>query len=441
MFVYLFGLFFLLFKTSQFFPSFQPAVFLLLLLAYSAINFIVISVLRRIPSYKYGLSWLLVLWVAVLFTYPILGYLAGWLPASFIHAKYLLIAAVAVGLLLGYFYTRIPAGKIMMLNRGANVFILILTGMVVFSGLKTAGIEAKHKQAIEAKSNIKVSRNNKSDIIWIMMDEYASPSSLKNELGFTNPLVDSLKKLDFFVFDSLKSRSDTTIYSVSSLFNFDDSLKVSNYNYAAGYLRDSKWPGVLQRDGYSFINLEFLDIAGQDKVWALGIFPDDYLGQVLFNSMFYTGYNNSIDPEKKPIDHYNQFVIKQLEIKAAEKRQAPAFIWAHLLIPHAPFFRNAAGDPNSNPIQETSGYPKDELIKQYIPYLLYGNKVILDILNHIPDWRTKTIVISGDHGARMLLKADDARRKETFAAVYYPRMDSAELSRVKFLQQIPLHLH
>ena len=70
----------------------------------------------------------------------------------------------------------------------------------------------------------------------------------------------------------------------------------------------------------------------------------------------------------------------------------------------------------------------------------YGNAVVLDLIKHIPNWQNKTIIISGDHGARLFLKDNDPHRYATFCAIYATDADSSKLKGIRYLQQIPFFI-
>ena len=196
----------------------------------------------------------------------------------------------------------------------------------------------------------------------------------------------------------------------------------------------------LQKTGYEFVNLDFLNIGAHPKFFYLGIFPDNYTDQILTESVF-TILSGRISERKMLFDNYNQKVINAFKLNVVKKRTKPVFIWTHLLIPHKPFYRDANGNINKSPVVDLKSSSHSIVSSQYIGYLNYGNKVLLEMLNEIPDWKNKTIIISGDHGARMIIPNNDPRRKQTFGAIYYPGMDKKELSKIKYMQQIPFHLH
>lgn len=441
-FIYTFGLFFLIYKTVEFFPSFQFTVFILSFLVYFIINYLVILLLKRTGLIKYGSGWLIIVWIAVLFSDPVISFFSKFISPAYFAPHYLPLLLVLPGLLLIWLRRKISERNILLFNRLFNVFIFILIGFAVISGINIRQYENAHDKKAQARVLPGLGTNNVKDIIWILMDEYAAPANLKSQFNYHDDLVDSLKARNFFVFDLLATRSDRTVYSVNSLFNLDDSIPTSNYLYAANYLNKSSWVKKLSINGYNFVNLDFFDIAGHSKFSYLPIYPDNYCDQLFINSLIAPLTERISKADKMPIDSYNGRVIGELIKQANAKKTGPTFIWAHLLIPHAPFYRDEKGTIVNDPVEDPErSASSSKVSRQYTGYLSYGNNVILNILKKIPGWKDKTIVISGDHGARMLIPPHDRRRTETFAAIYSPGMDENELKTIKYLQQIPFHLH
>jgi len=438
-FVYVFGLFFMIFKTAQFFPYFEWKLFLSFLCLYIAITYTSILITKRIGLGKYIAGWLLISWVTVLFTANIIK-LIVYTFKIFFNVDYLFFTAVIACVLFFFFIRNKKILFIHKANKFINIFSFFLLSIIFITGIINARKENQHASN-KSYGNIPIMQH-KNDIIWILLDEYAAPAYMNNQLQFHNNLVDSLRSKNFYVFDSLASRFDQTIYSLNALFNLDDSIPVSNYQYAAHYLKQSKWVGQLEKQGYSFINLDFLNIGAKEKFMNINMFPDNYTEKIFNNSLFARIANKikRVD-EKMRIDNYNNQVILELTKAEQQKSSPPRFIWSHLLIPHLPFYRNTNGSMNPKYIVDPFLSSKDELSKQYLAYISYANSIVLKILAQIPDGQQKTIIISGDHGARMLLPKDDRRRFITFAAIYSPEMDTIKLKQIKYLQQIPYHLH
>ncbi len=438
-FIYGFGLFFLVFKTAQFFPYFEWKLFLSFLCLYTAITFTVLLIAQKLGSGKYMAGWLLIIWIALLFTSNITRVFIQDFKIFF-NITYLLVTVIIVCIFFYLIKKRLNKIFIQRANKLLNIFLFFLMLINLIAGILNANKEKIH--AANKSGRCIPIIQHKNDIIWILLDEYGAPESLNDQFQFHDKLVDSLRNKSFYVFDSLAYRTDATIYTLNSLFNLDDSIPITNYQYAAYYLKKSKWVEELEKQGYSFIDLDFLNIGGKEKFININIFPDNYTEKIFNNTFFAILLNNlkGID-DKMRIDDYNGKVIQALTKTVQQKVSYPRFIWSHLMIPHLPFYRNENGSLNPKPLYDPVLYSKAELSKQYLDYVSYANSVVLKILNEIPDRQQKTIIITGDHGARMLVSKNDKQRFETFAAIYYPRMDTTELINIRYLQQIPLHLH
>lgn len=358
-----------------------------------------------------------------------------------VRLRYILAFLLIFYVFLYLYQRRMSPFHLAFINKILNTFIIILTCTCLITGIHNYTSEKRHELALKQRDIVIKSNVSKKDIIWILADEYASPHALLKYFQFKDPLVDTLKKKGFFVFDNISSRSDVTIFSINSLFNLDDSLPLPNFMYAAQYLRISLWIKFLKQQGYQFTNLDFLNIGDQQHFLKLRIFPETYLDQILANTLLIRLWNSIIQNNKRPNDEYNFEVMKALHEKLTLSPTSPNFMWAHLMIPHTPFYRDSSGSLNANPISDLDHAHSNEIIHQYTSYLSYGNKKIIGILDSIPNWKNKIIIISGDHGARMLLKENDPERRSTFAAIYYSGMQDSELNTIKYIQQIPLHLH
>ena len=310
------------------------------------------------------------------------------------------------------------------------IIVFLSEGLIIYN------LDKNTIPKISTKEAIKIYNTAKKDIIWILLDEKGAPSAMESQFQFHDWLLDSLRGKGFYVFDSLPSRYNGTIFSINSLFNLDDTIKPTDFMHAANTLKNNKWVTELKKQDYHFRSFDFLQIDSNKGKGALCLFPDNYINQILFGTAF-PGIWAKIS---KNVDTYNSKIISELSKEVQQKHNYPQFIWSHLLIPHSPIFRNEKGTLLEHPIYNESLIDSTEIKEKYKKYNFYGNTVVLNILNKIPDWKNKIIVISGDHGARILVSKNDPRQFTTFAAIYTPNKDTAELKKIKYLQQIPIHL-
>jgi hypothetical protein len=225
--------------------------------------------------------------------------------------------------------------------------------------------------------------------------------------------------------------------SLNSLFNLDDTVSPKNFMIAANNLNHNKWISQLKNQGYQFKSFDFFEIDNIENKGTVCLYPNGYVNQIFFSTAFPAIW--TILSEN--IDTYNSDILYSLYNEIKSNHNYPTFIWGHLLIPHLPIFRNQNGDKIPKTIFSFSRLDSNQINDYYKDYNFYANKIVLNMLNKVPDWKNKTIIISGDHGARILIDENDPRQFTTFAAIYLPKLDTSELKKIKYLQQIPLHIH
>jgi hypothetical protein len=437
LFVYLLGLFYLVYRTSLFFSSFEPLTFVLLFAAYCSITYLLLFSFKKAGLKNDAWFFTFFFWLIVLFILEINGILFNAFR-FIISVKYLIAAYIIVLLIRIFTKKRISDHFLSSFSKVVNLFLLILSVFVLINSIAPYQKEKIHAHFLKGKQvNLNNSEKRNKDIIWILLDEYGSPWALKSQFNFDDFLTDSLRERGFYVYDSLKSRNDTTIYSLSSIFNSDDSLSITNIMYADSYLQQSNLAEAFGKINYEFDCFDFLRIHTQTAFAPLPtIYPLSYYEQMMNNTLI--AYFFSLRHPNAKFDAFNQKIIQQLSYDVAQQSAKPRFIWAHLLIPHDPYCRDANGNFSAQTINPSDSAKS---VSGYLQYLNYGNKVVLDLLKKIPDIKNKTIIISGDHGFRFPCLGDrNPIRKKTFTAIYFPGMDTGELKQIKFLQQIPLYL-
>jgi hypothetical protein len=250
----------------------------------------------------------------------------------------------------------------------------------------------------------------------------------------------------FHVFKNIRSRSDATLYSINSIFNFDDSIEPYNFNYGLYSVKHSTLPKILDNVNYKFISLSLFDIDKSQRLLDIGIYSttllhkliDGTICQIIMQNYFEEEYIKTIDPfPLGKLGHlYNKTVIDTLSQSVQKKYSKPVYIWAHLLIPHYPFYKLEKKKLVDVILGETD---TSAVIKAYINYLSYGNQVILSLWKSYPNLKNKIVIISGDHGARFsFLKNDDNHRFRPFCAVYMPPgVDTTGINKINYISELP----
>jgi hypothetical protein len=386
-------------------------------------------------------------WIMFLFHIQLMGLFEMFIkPPHIVQYKFLWPFILSIGIIMAWLSYRLKSHNTL-LNRIANVFflcsisvIIINTGFTIFSTINRLSNDYKKQEYL------KKVESNKRDIVWILMDAYSNSSFLKSIVNFKNPIDSILTHQGFHVLNNIRSRSDATLYSVNSVFNFDDPIKPYNFNYGLYSAKYSALPRILNEINYKFISLSFFDIGQTHRLLDIGGYSttllykliDGTICQLLMRHYFEERYRKMVDPF--PLDKlghlYNEIIIDTLNKSVSKKYSKPAYIWAHLLIPHYPFYRLenkklmyvhlSQGDTSANK-------------KAYIDYLSYGNQVVLDLLKSHPEMKNKIVIISGDHGARFsFLKNDDDHRFRPFCAVYMPPgVDTTGINKINYISELP----
>jgi hypothetical protein len=268
----------------------------------------------------------------------------------------------------------------------------------------------------------------KPDIFYIVLDRYASNDVLKSQFGYDNSdFLKSLRADGFFVNDSAHNNYPYTTMSIASTMsagydndiinNFaeSDSQTIIPYNET---IRNSPVAQRLQSLGYKYdlignwyetSNLsETADQTFQrtgrltwlNHTYTLNNLPKNLMTQSIWWRFIQAGanvggfklwgYENLGDVDM------HKYALGQLRDLAA----APAggrFIFAHILIPHDPYYFQADGSISNNPSDDNVGRP----IKQkYLQQLQYINGQMKDILAKINSRSNgqSVVILQSDEG-------------------------------------------
>ncbi|MFC4231834.1 hypothetical protein ACFOW1_08025 [Parasediminibacterium paludis] len=441
--LYTIGIAFLVNRTARFLPSFDGWQFLSLLVTFCAINYITIFFVRKMKWMRlsYAIFSLFYIWL-VLFWGEMLKV---FFDKTFFVLQFRFLLFLLLGLLLIFFVIKKRLNlEWQLINKMINVFIIAFIFISISSGIVDYVWYRNHLHVYENKSLPAINNLGNKDIVWILLDEHASPSFLRNDLHTHEFLADSLSRKGFYVFDSLPSTMDATIYSINAIFNLDDKAIPESHMSLFDFLKESKWIYQLKKLGYKIDNLDFFDIGDEPKSDSLNIFYNTYYEQI-FDATTFQDIFVKFNPVQAHINAncriYNDHILQKFKKDINTREAQPKFTWVHLLMPHYPFLKNENGLDNPPEIVNSVNLPNDIVNQYYVGYLKYCDNVALAMLETIPNWRDKIVIISGDHGFRNSLADNDPRRYATFAAIYSSKMDSVEMQQIKYLQQIPLKIH
>lgn len=427
---YFYGAAFLVFKSSAFLASFQllPAVLVFLL-------FIVLTN-RMIAVFARSELAVVLFWASLFHVTGIAqacGLYYAYVPFGFYVIFYLLVVSLLVVYFL--FLRKIRFLHVPVFNRVANTFLLMACIVFLVNGLNRLNY-TRHENNKHHHDPAKFERrSDQPDIVWILMDEYASPESLGQQFGFTNPLDSFLEHKGFMVARQMHTRFPNTLFSVNALFNKDDSIAPSSYYEGIYLLRHGSLVPAMETLGYRFVNLGFFDIGGHPMLADRSGYPYNYLQQLLSGTLFHVFYQEWKNSIPK-CDRYVQDVFHRLDDSLAASPGQPRFIWAHLPIPHGPFCRNKEGSVQQD---TTSGaFDSTYLKRKYVDYLQYGNSLLMSLLAQHPDFDKKIILITGDHGPRYPFLPNKSYQNQPYTAIHIPGdYNRTAFQKLYYISQIP----
>ena len=433
---YLYGYVFVIYKTSQYFPSFSLSGAINFLLLLSAACYLMDILLKHFYHNPYRGFCIVIFFASLLHVVTVaqfFGYPFSYIPTGFYIFFYLFII-IFISLVL-VVSRRFRFSRMAMVNKVVNTFLIIASGVFLVNGLVFSARQKKILSSQGTKTGSFYTTKCKNDIVWILMDEYGSSASLQEDFSFHNPIDSTLSGMGFYVLNTMRSRYDNTLLSLNAVFNQDDSDKPANFYNGVQSLSNSSWVPLLEANGYRFINIGLFDIAASTKFSDRSGYPQTYLDQLLSGTAFSMLYMHfKYKPEK--CDKYISQVVKKLQGELQDITSKPKFIWAHISIPHEPFCRNSRGEllPQKSYAESDTALIK----KNYIEYLSYGNTVIKNLLKNCPRMSNKIIIISGDHGPRYSFLNNKSHRYWPFAAIKFPALpDTAGLQNLQYISQLP----
>jgi hypothetical protein len=280
----------------------------------------------------------------------------------------------------------------------------------------------------------------KPDIFLILLDQYAGSTALKDVFNFDNTAFQNeLTLRGFHIAPQSSSNYNLTPFSMASTLEMDyltgemGTKKRLNVGYSYRVIRNSRVLQFLTAQGYRFYNYSVFDFPGQPAHEYGAFLPygtklitlQTFTGRLArdIRTAILEGKFGSKSLQKKiayEYLHYNDTILKLTRDLAANQTPEPKFVYTHLMMPHFPSYFDSKGNPV--PLEKLSGFRKTNE-KDYVEYLQYGNRKILQLVDHIlasvPD--PPVIMLLSDHGFRHPGKQTD--RKYDFMnlnAVYFP---------------------
>lgn len=259
----------------------------------------------------------------------------------------------------------------------------------------------------------------KPDIYLIVLDQYAGSTALKEVFNFNNIAFESeLDRRQFHMIPESRSNYNLTPFSIASLLNMDylDPTTVVkkrlDISYSYRIIRESFVVEFLKANGYRFYNHSVFDFPGQPahEYGAFLPYGIKMISAPTFTNRLNRDIRSSILEGKFPFPkarekiayeylHFNDNIFSLTGGLAGRKDTTPGFIYAHLMMPHYPYYFDSKGRPL--PLDKLSGF-RHTNANDYVEYLQYSNQKILELVDHILATSTTppVIMLLADHGFR-----------------------------------------
>ncbi len=318
-----------------------------------------------------------------------------------------------------------------LLRFGFYLNILLLTLIVIDTGWLVSRLTLRDRNNLlnPGTATLRLCDTcQKPDIYLILVDQYAGNTALKDVFGFDNTqFVNELTSRGFHVAKKSSSNYNLTPFSMASLLNMDyltpemGVKKHLNVSYSYRLIKNSSVVQFLAASGYQFYNYSIFDFPGYPAHQYHSFLP---YGTKLITAQTFTGRldrdirtgimegkfgTESLQKKILYEDlHFNDSIIGLTRHLAAQRTANPKFVYSHLMIPHHPYYFDSRGD--SLPLKKLM-HLKDNDSNDYIEYLRYGNKKILQLIDDIVAGSPAppVIMLLSDHGFRHPAKTIDRK--------------------------------
>lgn len=278
---------------------------------------------------------------------------------------------------------------------------------------------------------------SKPAIYFLVFDEYASSSSLKERFGFENDLDSFLLQKGFSIAVNSQSNYNFTPFSMASILNMDylkgipdvNAITVRDYARCNELIRNNQAIMCLNLQGYGILNYSIFDLAGHPSQVNQSFLP--LKTRLITSSTLFSRVNRDIGWLLVRYFPFSLFVEKDIlrdrnnnnrfidltQQAAYRKRERPFFLYAHFYMPHVPYYYTEAGaERNTDTLfaeAQTISSPST-----YLAYVRYTNTRIREMVETIrQNDPGSVIIIMGDHGFRSHVK-ESAHLFTNFNAVY-----------------------
>ena len=353
------------------------------------------------------------------------------------HRYFLLFIAALLGGWAVYLFKSKKTFAI--LHQYLNTLVLILLlfegGKIVWNYYQTQqwypAIQAEF-MAYEGQNYAK-NKDEKPSVYHILMDSYTGADALQKHWNFDNEeFTNHLTSKGFHVAKHAQGNYFHTRQVVPAMMNrdyfwdFEDGEKETApaYLIALTAIRNARTFKDFEAMGYEMVNLSVFDMLDQSALREYSGIPETSLLGFMIRKTVLDVYFE----QKRNWTHHEAAIEVLDEMKTLAKRRSapPTYVYAHLMIPHYPYFFDREGNIKKG--REAEKHWSNAA--HYLDQLVYTNQLIMntveDILNSSET--PPIIILHGDHGFRFLEgEVKDEAAYSILAAFYFPKKNYTQL--------------
>jgi hypothetical protein len=281
----------------------------------------------------------------------------------------------------------------------------------------------------------------KPPVYFVLLDEYMGSYGLQQYFSYNNQLFeDSLRQQGFRVLSNTRSNYPYTAYSMFSMLNMKY-LPVSNvhkkehdaYRMSLSGIKFNAVCSYLNSLGYKVFNHSPFQLKQAGAAYSSILLADDInlltsqtiwsrLAPDLPNRLARAGIMPSlIQRIEDDFWRDNERMLQTALQEAAQLKDAPAFHYVHVMMPHNPYIADSTGRRTIPYVLRKSVTPQDA-DNDYLQYLVYTNRRILRFIRELQQLEKgeAVILLMSDHGSRGTQHKDKKLMYYNLNAVYLP---------------------
>ena len=294
------------------------------------------------------------------------------------------------------------------------VISLLTIGVYKFKTIATL----KDRKSTEERVTNTIDLDNTAaprDIYYIILDMYASSSTLKELYDYDNQaFIDYLTAKGFYVASKSRSNYPMTSLSLASSLNMEyvnyltDMVGIESKDYAVPYqmIKNSKVMNFLKSKGYKFIHFSSSGFGPTDH----NRYADLDVHCSTLNEFQMMLIQTTVMDAFFSLKNIRKRAVLCTFSKLAEvyKIEGPIFVFAHIDSPHKPFLFGANGEPVTIVKLKEKGrkfvtYNPDLYKKNYLNQLIFISKKVEMLIDEILS-RSEVppiIILQADHGPQL----------------------------------------